>query len=136
MFEPKKTSISVGHPFIHLVGALSGKRGFDTMRVEMTFLWMSEFKCERVDGSFLWNFITDWTDLQININMFGQEFGIGIGKKFVVVSGIQPYWSAKFLVALFTFRLTEQGTLLVLTRWSKVSLHRHIPVPAIFLLLM
>jgi len=41
----------VGHPFIHLVGALGGKRGFDMMRVEMTFLWMSEFKCERVDGS-------------------------------------------------------------------------------------
>ena len=29
---------------------------------------------------------------------------------YLVVSGIQPYWSAKFLVALLTFRLTEQGT--------------------------
>jgi len=40
------------HPIHNLVvGALSGKRGFDTMRVEMTFLWMSEFNmCERVDG--------------------------------------------------------------------------------------
>jgi hypothetical protein len=44
MFEPKKTLISVGHSFI--MGALSGKRGYDTMRAEMTFLWMSEFKSE------------------------------------------------------------------------------------------
>jgi len=26
-FEPKRRWFSVGHPFIHLVGALSGKRG-------------------------------------------------------------------------------------------------------------
>jgi hypothetical protein len=78
MFEPKKTLISVGHPFIHLVGALSGKRGFDTMRVEMTFLWMSEFKCERVDGSFLWNFMADWTELQINKYAWTKDFGLAI----------------------------------------------------------
>ena len=60
MFEPKKTLTSVGHPSIHLVGALSGKRGFDTMRVEMTFLWMSEFCCERVDGSIKCHFKADW----------------------------------------------------------------------------
>jgi len=35
----------------------------------------------------------------------------------LVVSEIQPYWSAKsFLVALLTFRLTEQGTLVKCSR--------------------
>jgi len=50
--NPKKTlaCLSVGPPISFIwVGALSGKRGFDTMRVEMTFLWMSEV-CGRVDG--------------------------------------------------------------------------------------
>jgi hypothetical protein len=67
MFEPKRTLTSVGHPLIHLVGALSGKRGFDTMRVEMTFLWMSEFKCERVDGRiWLMGLLTDESYRWIN----------------------------------------------------------------------
>jgi hypothetical protein len=47
------------HPFIRWMGALSGKRGFDTMRVETTFLWMSEFNmCERVDGSIFISLLT------------------------------------------------------------------------------
>jgi len=59
-FEPKKTLISVGHPFIYLVGALSGKRGFDTMRVEMTFLWMSEVWTSRWVGLSISTHFTDW----------------------------------------------------------------------------
>lgn len=71
-FEPKKMLISVGHPFIHLMGALSGKRGFDTMRVEMTFLWMSEFKSERVVGSisfYIWLTVSQ-------INKLAKEHGL------------------------------------------------------------
>jgi hypothetical protein len=53
--------VGATHSFIWW-GALSGKRGSDTMRVEMTFLWMSELnRSERVDGS-KFDFIADWLD--------------------------------------------------------------------------
>ena len=111
--------------------------GFDTVRVETTFLWMSE--TERVDGVHFFSFFHCLTDPNRLADEYKKTFEVGFGlwKFGIVVSAFQPYWSAKSLMALLTFRLTEQGTLLVLTRLSKeYTLHRHIPVPAIFLLLM
>jgi hypothetical protein len=146
--NPKRRWISVGHPSIHLMGALSGKRGLDMMRVEMTFLWMSEFNmCERVDGSIFISLLT-WPTYRQNklasvrtiiffffiYNLFYYLWTI---EKVLVVSGIQPYWSAKaFWWRYWLSGWRSKALSLVLTRWSKHSLHRHIPVPAIFLLLM
>jgi hypothetical protein len=64
--NPKRRWISVGN-LSCLMGALSGKRGFDTVRVETTFLWMSE--TERVEGVhliFFLNIADRPTDLQMN----------------------------------------------------------------------
>lgn len=139
----------------YLVGALSGKRGFDTMRVEMTFLWMSEFNmCERVDGvrSIFISLLTfdrlaDKIKLASSVRTIIINFSFFFFLSFflynlllvndwesLVVSGIQPYWSAKaFLWRYWLSGWRSKALSLVLTRWSKHSLHRHIPVPAIIL---
>jgi hypothetical protein len=47
-----------------------------------------------------------------------------------------PIEALSFLMALLTFRLTEQGTLTLVSsahEKKQAFLHRHIPVPAIFL---
>ena len=52
----------------------------------------------------------------------------------LVVSEIQPYWSAVLFGGVIDFQVDgARHFSKVLTRWSKHSLHRHIPVPAIFL---
>jgi hypothetical protein len=50
-----------------------------------------------------------------------------------------PIEALSFLMALLTFRLTEQGTLTLVGsahEKKQAFLHRHIPVPAVYLLLM
>ena len=114
--NPKRRWFSVGHPFIHLVGALSGKRGFDMMRVEMTFLWMSEFKCERVEwGPFNCPLLTGPTlqitksagfislNKLISLSILSYIYTINEWKP--LVSGIQPYWSAKFFGGVIYFQV-------------------------------
>ena len=141
----KRRWISVGHPFIHLVDALSGKRGLwhdaswnDLPLDVWTQVWTSSWM--DVSVHLLTTFFISRLDFRFrNRSINYIEFGIWfINEK--LAGSVRDSTLLKRLgfVALLTFRLTEQGTHTSSAHEMKqaISLHRHIPVPAVFLLLM
>ena len=114
------------------------KAGVGTVRVETTFLWMSDHVSEWVDESIPFKcWLLTWRLSRV-YNEWIKLYHIAPLLSWVEKNQcpeFNPVWSARVLVALLTFRLTEQGTFISAHEKKQGFLHRHIPVPAISLLL-